>query len=525
MVETNQESARRLGSCRQAAAVLGFVAVLAGAAASFAETQVSAAVAPPAGPANVRVVNGQLALSLDEAVELALTRNLGLRVQRYDREVSRLGINQALGIYDLNLNAGAQISDQKAATVNLVESGETKQRGLQLGLSQLLPSGGSAAVSFTNGRGESNNQFVQSAVAFSSGLSVTITQPLLRDFGRQATERLLIQARVADEIATQTFVQQVVASLQTVQDAYWQLVDARFQLRVAEAGLDLAKKLHDQNRIRVDVGTLAPLELVQSEAGVATREEEIIRAKQAVGDAQDQLRALLNLDEPNLWTLEILPETDPATEHPEIQLEQALTAAREQRPELVSLRLAQKNLDVNATYLRNQMRPRLDLRANYAANGIASKPDGWTDAFDRVTARDFPSWSATLGFAIPLQNRSARALKTEADLQVQRGLENIKDLELQVATEVRSAARLVETAAQAIASAQVSVRLEEKNLEAEQKKYENGLSTSFNVLQIQDALTSARSRLAGAVTGYRRALINLYRTTGQLVAESGVKIE
>ena len=147
-----------------------------------------------------------------------------------------------------------------------------------------------------------------------------------------------------------------------------------------------------------------------------------------------------------------------------------------------------------------------------------------TDAFSDVWGRDFDSWEIGITASYPIQNRDARAQSAIADLEVDRAKRQLDQLKLQVVTEVRTAARGVNTAAESIVSARASVRLQEKNLDAEQKRYENGMSTSFQVTQIQDDLTAARSRLVSATTAYRTALIAYYQAIGKLLDESGVEL-
>jgi outer membrane protein TolC len=293
------------------------------------------------------------------------------------------------------------------------------------------------------------------------------------------------------------------------------------------------------NQIRVDVGTLAPLELVQSEVGIATREEDIIRAGAAVEDAADSLRRLLNVDEGRLWELAIVPDTSPETERVAIDVAAAMAAARQERPDLESQRLAVRTKDIDAAYFRNQRRPQLDLSASYGYSGVGgaqlvrdpatgevvrSLPGGYSDAVEQVTRVDFPTWSFGLTFSLPLQNRAARAQSTIADLELEEAKTALQDLEQLVLTEVRTAARAVDTAAKQIDSARVSSRLAEKNLDAERKRYENGMSTSFQVLQIQEDLSGARSREVSAVATYRRALVEYYRAIGRLLAENRVEL-
>jgi outer membrane protein len=501
---------------------------------------------PPSGLES-ETAEKTLQLPLQEAVAVALERNLPLLVQRYERAQMRLGIDQNLGIYDLSLTYDGYANEDTTPSSSALAGADIlvrKQQSHVLGLSQVTPLGGVGGVSLSSFRQEDNSTFSNPNPAYLVDFDLSFTQPLLRNFGRDTTEYNLKVARLNSSISREAFEQQVIATIQEVDNAYWDLVEARAQLEVAHQSLELAQELHQMNKVRVDVGTLAPIELVQSEAGVATREEEIIRAQAAVEDAEDVLRQLLNLEGGTLWSVSIVPSTDPKTERIDVDLDQAIDSAFQSRSELAAKDLEIDTLKLTSAVLRNQKRPRLDLSVRYGYNGLGGDtfvpedgadplagntagtivPGGIGDAFDQIGSFDFDGWRIDLNFGFPIQNREAKARSAIADLDLEQGQAELDDLRQQILREVRTAVRGVRTAAQQIDSAQVSRRLAEKNLEAEQKRYENGLSTSFQVLQIQEDLTSARSREVTAITTYRRALAEYYRATGRMLEANDIEL-
>jgi outer membrane protein TolC len=482
------------------------------------------------------VVNeGAIQLSVDDAVAMALANNLALVIERYSRAQDEHSIFSNLGIYDTRLFADALYSDSEQATASQLEASAFKSQSLSMGLSQLFPTGGDFSLAFDNSRAETNLIFQSLNPSYESNVGLQYIQPLLRNFGRLATERNIMVARVRSDIGQSAFEELVANTIQATQNAYWNLVEAQAQVGVDKESLTLAQQLHDQNRVRVDVGTLAPLEMVQSEAGIATREEAIIRSQYAVGNAEDTLRRLLNVPQGEDWNRPIVPTTAPERERIVVDLEESLQAAVERRPELERLRLAQQSAQIDADFAANQTKPRLDLTARYSTGGIGGQlrdpdtgqiiPGGYGDAFDQVTSFDFPAFSVGLTFAYPLRNRTARENKLIADLEVEKAEATTEDLAQALSTEVRVAARAVDAAAKAIDSANVSVRLAEKNLDAERKRYDNGMSTSFQLLEIQEDLTAARSRQVFAVAAYRRATVEYYRATGRLLEETGVVLD
>jgi len=503
--------------------------------------EVSAQPLAAPGAPEVRQRGAEILLTLEEAVAIAVERNLGLRVQRFDRQRSRLGIEQAMGLYDLGLTAGLSASDNESpAASNLDGAAVQKQesQNFSVGLTQVVPSGGRAAIDWTNGRFETNSQFSILNPSFSTGLDFTFEQPLLRGFGRGATEYSIEIAKNSDDISRELFLQRVIETVRQVESEYWLLVGFRYALVVAEESLALAEELHANNRTRVEVGTLAPLELVQSEAGIASRREEIIRARASIGDSEDRLRTLLNLPAGELWAKSIVPESEQQVETATFELAASLEAALANRSELTVQRTSIQGLEIDRAFYRQELKPRLDLRATYGFNGVggdvlvrdqegnvlAVVDGGWSDALEQVTDTDFPGWSVGVQLSVPLQNRQAKARAAIAEVALDQGQLELESLEQQIATEVRTAVRALDTARQQIESAQVSVRLEEKNLDAERKKYENGLSTSFQILQVQEDLTAARYRLVSAQTGYRRAMVEYRRAVGQLLADAGIRV-
>jgi outer membrane protein TolC len=506
-----------------------------------APAEVSTAI-PGEGAPEPEVVDGTLRLSLDEAIELSLARNLGLVVERYNDAEARFSLAQSFGIYDLNLTSGVSaFSETSPSATNLAgaDVSTQDQQVWNFGLSQMLKSGGGVALDFNNYRNESNSSFATINPLFRSDLDFSFTQPLLRGLGKRLTERGIQIARTNLDISRETFAQQVSASIQQVVNAYWTLVGARNQLIVTERSLELAKQLHEQNKVRVEVGTLAPLELVQSEAGIATRQEEIIRARAAVADGEDALRQLLNLDRDIQWDALIETTSQPEIERVTVDLDSAIDRALESRPEVVSGRLGLSTFELDVDYFHNQLLPQLDFSARYGFNGLGGNvterdfftgeilfqaPGGYSDALNQITDASFEGWSVALDLSMPLQNRSAKAQFAKAEVAHDRALAALRQLELQVATEVRRAARGLDTAAQQIDSARVSRRLQERTLEAEQKRYDNGMSTSYRVLEIQRDLIDASNREVVAITGYRTALAEFQRVTGVLNEESGVVI-
>lgn len=493
----------------------------------------------PPGPELV-VEEGAVRLLLEDAIALALRRNLDIAVERYNRRQSLLGIRQARGLYDLRLSLDASLENSDSPATARVEGVAvltSDSRDATFSVAQLTPFGGEAAFSLFGLRESSNSENnILDPQYFSQG-NVRFSQPLLRDLGYAATNRDVIVARLNSDINLEFFEQQVSDVVEQVEAAYWRLVEAREQLVVAQDALELADDLHRRNRIQVEVGTLAPIELVQSEATIAQRQEDIIRTEAALGDAIDELLRLLNLPDTMAEGLDVVPLTDPETERLEVDVDGAIRMALAERPVVRTQRLAVQQLEVDSRVAANAKLPRADLVVNYGASAIGGSGNvdlgegqvlnvdsDLREVIGDVFSREFTGWSVGVTVAYPLQNRSARAASAIADLELEQARTELSRLELNVVTEVRSAARRVRTAAQQIESARSTRRLQERNLEAEQKRYENGMSDSFRIAQIQTDLTEAASREVTAVTNYRVALSSYHRAVGRLLESHGVEL-
>jgi outer membrane protein TolC len=498
-----------------------------GAPGQAAPLRVGANLQPPPSPEPpaLDIRNNAIQLSVDRAVEIALQRNLAIVIQRYTRVQQRLAIIEALGLYDLNATIDAIADSTNAPAETRVQASQSETQSLNFGLTQRTPQGGQFSVGLRNSRISNDNpeSAISSSSFYNSGVTFAFTQPLLRNFGRYGNERNIIVAQLNSQLSRQDFELQVTAITQQVVNAYWNLVNAREQLGVAEQSLQLARDLHARNKIQVEVGTLPPLDLTQSDAAIATREAGIIRATSAVGDAEDELRRLLNLPAGPLWSTGIVPTSDPQTaERVTVNIDEALRIAIAQRPELRSqeIQLAQARLD--AEYFRGQLKPTLDLNVSYGYRGL---DPGFGTAFNQITGLSFRNWSAQLNFAYPIQNRTARAQSASANIAVDRFQAVYDQQRLVIETEVRRAARAVDTAFKSIDAARRAREFQDKNLDAEKKKYENGLSTAFQITQIQDQLTQARSDEVTATVNYRTALAEYYRSVGRLLDQQGVTLD
>ncbi len=496
---------------------------------------------PAAVPAAVHTPGGTLKLDLDQAYAMALERNLNLQVGRYDVAIAGQSIVQRAGIFDPALTAAISGSKSKSpAATQLAGAQVTQSRGtsFDLGIGQLLPTGTQWDVSTNFARSETNSSYFFLNPSWQGQLNASITQPLLNGFGTTVNRSAIVVARNGHQQAATTFALNVIGTLQQVESSYWNLVAAREAVDVKKQSLDLAQQLLDETQERVKVGTAAPIDTVQSEASVASRTEELILARNAAANAEDTLKSVLGFDQPDEWTTGVATAEKLETEPIHPQLAGAIDTALKRRPELHRQLLGLATLELNLKVARNGILPSLDLRANYGYSGLGGDlviedPEtgaiqrisgGYSDALQQITNMDYPAWTVGLNFRVPLGNNQAKAQVAQSRFQLEQARTSLESLKQQIILEVRKAVRDLEDGAAAIDAAAAAHKAAQRNLEAEQTKFANGLSTNFQVLQIQDDLALAQLSELNARVAYRRALVAYRIATGTMLEDKGIHI-
>jgi outer membrane protein TolC len=314
--------------------------------------------------------------------------------------------------------------------------------------------------------------------------------------------------------------------MRNVKNAYWDLVYAINNLAVQRQSLELAQQSFRDNRARVEIGTMAPLDIVQAEAEVAQREEAVIVAELAIRRQEDQLRALISnpTDQPEFWNVRLEP-TESANFQPiAVDIDGAVRNALANRTDLASGRKQLETNDVNIRYFRNQSMPDVNALVNYSAFGLAGTQRNLTPTFPPVElsrsqrgfggalgdifASDYPTWSFQLQVNYPIGTSNAEANLARARLQDTQARKQLQSTEMDVVTQIRDLGRTVQTNGQRVESTRASRALAEKRLEAEQKKFTAGMTSSFFVTQAQRDLADARNRELRAIIDYLKSVID-----------------
>lgn len=477
-------------------------------------------------------------LSLDDAVKFALERNLDISVQRLNPEINDIAIASIRSVYHPTLTSLVGQSSQTSAPssqLNLSSGSSgpvTDTLTYNGGLAQNLPWGGGALqVTLNNSRSASTSNNVLFNPQFQSIWSASYSQPLLRNLFIDSTRQQLQVTKLNRDISDVQLRATITNILSNVRNAYWDYVFATQSVEVAQRSLDLANKLVQDNQTRVQVGTMAPIDVVQAQSEAATRRQALVAAQSTKRTTELALKRLIvaGTQDPN-WTAEIDP-TDRPDFRPEatIDIEAAVRRALSERTDV---EIAKKNLqanDVTLKYLQDQMRPQADLVATYGVQGIGGPallrsntgvlgsavntivPGGIGDAFTTLFRNNFPRWTVQLNIAYPIGVSSQEASVARARVQLNQVQAQMKQIELQIATEVTNAALTSQSNAEAVQAAQAARELSQRKLEAEQSKFEVGMSTNYFVVQAQRDLADAQNSELRAVLNYRRSLVELER--------------
>ena len=462
-----------------------------------------------------------------------MKNNASIAVQAYDTRLSEEAIRSANGAYDPFITSTvSRQSDTRPSTGSLsgAATPESTQLVYNIGASKILETGGQLDVNFDNNRLKTNSIFTNPNPQFSSNLQAQLTQPLLRNFRIDAYRQNVRVAKKNKEISDVQFHQLVVNTIANAKQLYNNLIGQIDNLSAQRKSLELAKKLLGENQIKVKVGTMAPLDVVAAESEVASREEGVILAEAAVGDAEDALKAaIFPQSDPDSWAFRIVPKDRPTADAMPINIASALQTALEKRSDIVAARMNIENADYAVGYTANQAKPRIDLIASYGLAGLggttlpvepvpgeepvptAAFPRGFGGALGNVFSFDFPTWNLGVNFAFPLGNRTAKAANARARITKDQALADFRRLEISVTNEVRSAGRAVETNFKRVASTRAARVLAERRLDAEQKRFNAGMSTNFLVTQAQRDLSLAEVSEIQAISDYRNSVVNFER--------------
>ena len=475
-------------------------------------------------------------LTLDDAVKAALENNLDISVQRLNPTLSDIAIASARAVYHPSLTSQLSTNSITNASTSTISGGQagasiiTTNSVFNGGVAQNIPwFGGSFAVQLNNNRQTTTNLTSLINPLFQTQWTGQYNQPLFRNLVIDSTRQQLQVARINRDISDVQLRASITNTLSNVRNAYWDFVFATQAVEVARQSLDLATKLVSDNQTRVEIGTMAPIDVVQARAEQANRRQGLVTAESARRTTELTLKRLIvgGTTDP-VWNASINPIDRPDFTPAPVDIEEAIRRALSMRTDL---EIAKKNIQVNEVtmrYLVDQTRPQADLFVNYGYSGtggtqlitqggginrtvVDTIPGGYRNALDSLFSRNLPRWTMQVNLSYPIGTSTQEASAARARVQVTQVAAQIKQIELQVATDITNAAIQVQNTTEAVQAAQAARELSQQRLEAEQSKFEVGMSTNYFVVQAQRDLNDARNSELRATLNYRKALVEFER--------------
>jgi outer membrane protein TolC len=484
---------------------------------------------------------GNLYLSLRDAIALALENNVDVEISRYQFNLADVGLLAAQAgnsgtSFDpviastLGTNHQTSANAQSSTTGSVIT--QNTQNTYNFQIQQGFVTGATATLSTNNGKTITTalNSFNPT---YRSTAQLQITQPLLNGFGVALNTRGIRVAKNNIRVADFTFQQQINTTLNTVIQAYWNLVSATQSVAVARQALQLSQQLMDQNTKQVEIGTMAPIDLRQTEQQVAQNEQTLVRAEGTVLTQEATLKNLLSrngLESVSLASVHIIPTStiDVPNIEPVQPVQDLIDSALKNRPELAQQQLNMDNTRINLTGTRNSMLPTVNVQAGLNNTGIAgtgkatrnlvtgtdTEPNPYFqgalgNAFLQTLRRNFPSWNVQFNIQIPLRNRAAQASYAQQELQLRTTQLQYQRQANQIRLDVTNAQINIQNARAQYAAAEKALAAQEAVVDAEQRKFQLGTSTLYVVTQQLNTLATSRQNKVTAQVAYATAKLSL----------------
>jgi outer membrane protein len=502
--------------------------------------------APPTPAAQV-LQTGTVAIGLQEVINMMLDNNLDIRSNRLSPRSTAF---QTLVFYralqpSVRFSANV-IRDTSASTSQVTGALSLSNLRHQFGanFSQQLPWGTSVTIDATMNR-QSNNSVVNTFnPSYTGTIRYTVGQHLLRDRGRRITMRQIIAGQNNEKISEIQFETQITNLVVQAQKTYWDLVFSAEDLKVKQKSLDIAQQTLSENRTKVEIGTLAPIEVKQTEFEVANRRQQLIQSNGSLVQNEDQIKKLVSSEtDPSLFLVRLATQ-DPPRRPASVTvptLEEGVRIALENRPELRQAAIDLQNRDIDVDYTQNQKKPILDATATFNQNGTGGTrtirggefggpvtniiPGGVADAFQQLFSYDYKGWSAGLSLTIPLNNKAAKADYDRALNERRLAESRLSVTRQQIALEVRNALTLIDQAQASIDASRVARELAQDQVEAEQTKFNLGTSTLRFVLEEQRNLSQAETTELQSLVTFNKALVDLDKAMGLTLMRNNIQVD
>lgn len=482
--------------------------------------------------ASVKKYPGSLVLSLKDAIIRTLSNNISIQVESFNNKVKKESVAESLSEFDatlgLELSTGRKTQQLASAFSSPNRMGNDNDNW-DLSLSQKLITGANYQFDFTNNRNKTNSKTAGLNPSYRSEFQLSLTQPLLKNFGIDLNKRNIHIANNKVDISENEFKTKVIAVVSEIENTYWDFVLSLRDLEVKQKSLERAKDLQRLVKSQVLVGTLAPIETLQAESEVASREEFLLTAQDAIEDNQDKIKNILNIEFLSPEGLSpIYPSTHANIIIEDVDINESMKMALANRPDYLGKKKDLENKNILVKYQENQIYPSVDLVGSMGLNGLSGEAitiksgtfqgtsaygGSYGNALTDSLSTNYYDWELGVQFSYPLGNRAAKSKLSTSRLEKAQLILGIKELEKQIILDIRESVRQLKTDSKRIKAATVAKQLAEEKLKAEEKKFEVGLSTSFNVLKFQEDLAEAQSNEIKTIIDYKQSRIRFRRST------------
>ncbi len=492
------------------------------------------------------VVDGKMELSLRAYLELVMANHADVQIQVLNVLETENSIQSAFSPFDPNLSLDFNANRGTNPSQDVLQGGDVISTLRQTGgftYRQTIDTGLNYQVGFTGLKNASSSAFRTFNPSIQDTLQFRISQPLLRNRGRGIQRIPILIARSRFDISQSQALNRIITLIAQAENTYWQVVSNRESLTVQENNLELRRKFLERSERELELGAISPLDIYQPQQNFANAQVGVTRARYRLQQAEDRVRrqigADLHIDIRNL-PLVLTESADPPIYMPSFEPEETIRQAMSFRPDV---RLRRKNLEIddyNIKRYTNAQRPDLSVNAAYSATGLGGnlyensllggssrllEAGGFPAAMNQLFQFAFPTYTVGITLDLPLRNRRAAVDLANSVLQKKRNMYELRSLEQDIRLDVLNAITGVELSKAAIQQAAVALDFSQKRLDAEQKKYDLGVSTAFIVLDAQDDLVQSQADLLLESIGYRQAMVTLLEATGELLAERGVRVE
>ena len=462
-------------------------------------------------------------VSLADAAIRALQHNLDISVSRHNKESRLADIIVEQSKFDPNVSLNGQynrtvnplnrpVFGGTGELLGTITTFDQRSHSFTFDASTNLITGGNFDVNYAPARSSVNQNVARGFLfnpSWTGGLAFTFTQPLLRNAGIAINQTFIKVAQNNAAVEQHVFRDRVMTVVSTVEQTYWELVFANENLKVAQAALKAAEELLATNRAKAKAGVMSIVDVLQAEAAVASRVEQVLVAEKSIRDQEDQLRRLLNPGEEELrQDVRLTPTDAPVTVLEPLSLQEAIDIAIEQRPEITQAKKQIESGELNKQFARNQLLPTLSFQGTI---GLAGLGGDYGEAFTRNFSGDFYNYGAGLVLSYPLGNRAAVSTYSKRQLEAKNAEIALTNVRQQIIVGIREAVRRVQTDFKRIETTRSARIMAEKQLQAEQERLKVGLSTTRFVLEFQRDLATAQGNELRAVVDYNKSLSNLAR--------------